>query len=287
MILPTYKSNNTCTLFQYSNNNNILDISKLDELLQNLIHNFNISSILIVGGEISLLSNFYFSLLFNLLKGYTKNIQVFTNFLNINKSIINECEILNILINFNSNNNTILENIKAYTSFGNNIVNVKCFDKDCEYNEERVIFKLNQLNVKSFEIIPSYTQKQPNNYFENIVKKYLKLSNKMKFAFQNELQLKNILNLDNYNTQIVYITPNNKYALQEEKDNKIILTEIDDYDELKQKLKEKEKFLDIFCKKCTSKLQCMKNYFSNYNENNNSCCGFKCLIDDYKKREIK
>ena len=288
IVLPTYKTNSTYNLFLYSNDDTcILDIVKLDELLSNLSFDFNITQIYIAGGEISLLSDFYFTMVYNLLKQYCKKIQVFTNFININKGIINNCEVLNVLVNLNKLDSTVIENLKAYTSSTSHIVNLKSFDYDCKNDILSNINKLNTLNVKSFEIIPSYKMKQGNIYFEDIVKEYLKYSNKMKFAFQNELQLKGILNLDNYNTQIVYITPNNKYGIQEEKDNKFYLEEYDTISDIQKKIIEKEKFSDNFCKNCTSKLTCMRNYVSNYNENNESCCGFKNLINDYSIERSK
>ena len=58
----------------------------------------------------------------------------------------------------------------------------------------------------------------------------------MKFAFQNKLQLDNVLPIDNYNTEKIFITPDGKYALQQFIDNKPDLLEFDNILNLKNYL---------------------------------------------------
>ena len=106
----------------------------------------------------------------------------------------------------------------------------------------------------------------------------------MNFAFQNKLQLDGVLDLDNYNTLTIYITPNNKFAIQnyDKKDN-FSLLEVENIQELVKKCKEIENFKDKLCEKCTSKLKCMANRFLNLNYTGLSCFGCNRLINAYKK----
>ena len=292
-LIPLYRCNENCNfcLYQHEKNNkNTADLAWIDSTLTSLHFKYDILQIKITGGEISLLSDFYFEMLFNLLKIHCKKIIVETNFVEFKKALINNCDIINIGYNFNNNplQQQIFNNIKAATATGKSI-NIKSLDIFCKINHNQIINHLNSLKIKSWEIIPfhqtPFTLYKFRGYseYEKIVAEYLKLSNKMKFAFQNKLQLENILNLDNYNVKTVYLTPNNKLALQNfDNDNNFFLEEFDNVEDLSKKMKEMEKKKDKFCEKCTSKLQCMANSFMNLNYTGLSCSGFKDLINKHK-----
>lgn len=288
-IIPTYKSNqNDIYNFfnQFIKNEKILDLVWLNNVLDELDKKFIITKYEIEGGEISLLSDFYFELLYNLLKIHCKKIITTTNFINFNKGIINYSDIINIMYNFNLHdtlNKQIFKNIKAATN-SNKIINIKTTDISLKGDEIQNINILNNLNIKSWEIIPFYDEKD-YTIFENIVKNYLKYTKSMKFAFQNELQLKNILNLNNYETFDIYLLPEDKYGIKIFKNNKLILEMFDNIDDLYKKLIEMEILHDDFCKKCTSKIKCMSNYFFNHTYTGKSCSGFKNLITDFENKE--
>lgn len=285
IILPLYENNSTYSIFNYNNTNKShLDIVKADKLLNELSLHFNISQIDILGGEISLLSDFYFTMLYNLLKVYNKKINVFTNFKKINKSIINNCNSINVIYNFNEDNKEVDNNILAANKI-NKIINIKALDISCLKNQNVIINKLNNLNIKSFEIIPNHFNNfKDYDLFERVVKTFLEKNSLMKFAFQNKLQLDNVLPIDNYNIQTVYIIPEGKYAIQYFNNNFPKLLMIDNILNLKEKLSELEIFSNNYCQNCTSKLICMANYFLNYDYTGISCSGFKRLIKDYKTR---
>lgn len=288
-IIPTYKSNqNDIYNFfnQFIKNEKILDLVWLNDVLDELDKKFTITKYEIEGGEISLLSDFYFELLYNLLKIHCKKIITTTNFINFNKGIINYSDIINIIYNFNLHdtlNKQIFKNIKAATN-SNKIINIKTTDISLKGDEIQNINILNNLNIKSWEIIPFYDEKD-YTIFENIVKNYLKYTKSMKFAFQNELQLKNILNLNNYETFDIYLLPEDKYGIKIFKNNKLILEMFNNIDDLYKKLIEMEILHDDFCKKCTSKIKCMSNYFFNHTYTGKSCSGFKNLITDFENKE--
>lgn len=288
-IIPTYKSNqNDIYNFfnQFIKNEKVLDLVWLNDVLDELDKKFIITKYEIEGGEISLLSDFYFELLYNLLKIHCKKIIITTNFINFNKGIINYSDIINIMYNFNLHdtlNKQIFKNIKAATN-SNKIINVKTTDISLKGDEIQNINILNNLNIKSWEIIPFYDEKD-YTIFENIIKNYLKYTKIMKFAFQNELQLKNILNLNNYETLDVYLLPENKYGIKIFQNNKLELEKFDNIEDLSKKLIEMEILHDNFCKKCTSKIKCMSNYFFNHTYIGKSCSGFKNLITDFENKE--
>lgn len=295
-LLPLYKSNLSDLAYLFNDKKNdqkVLELTWLDEALFNLSKKYDIVQIDIEGGEISLLSDFYFTLLFNLLKSYCKRIYVYTNFIEFNKGLINNFEIINVNFNYSIKGivkQTIFDNIKAAISSGK-VINMKTLDISCQENKDMIINQLNDLKIKSWEIIPYHKSKgsiiefKDYKLYENTVKEFLKLYPKMQFSFQNKLQLDKILKLDNYNIKKIYLTPDNTYALSNfDENNTFFLDEYTDFDLFSKKVAEMEIFRNNFCEKCTSKIQCMSNKFFNYKYKGTSCSGFKNLINEYNRQ---
>lgn len=292
-VIPTYKNPYVDEYYLFDQNNkNTLDVVWLDNALIELKNNYNILQTEICGGEITVLSDFYFNILFQLIKMNCNKIIVSTNFIDFNKSIINLCDIINVKYNFNgySKYKTIVyNNIKAAIA-ENKIINLKSLDISCKNNHKLIIEDLNRLKIKSWEIIPYhqsiYSKAIPLNYteYEELIRKYLFSAKDMKFAFQNKLQLDEILPIDNYNIKNIYITPNNKFAITEfNKNNKFKFIEYDNLSNLQKKIEEMENLRDNFCYNCDSKLRCLANRLINLNYTGKSCSGFKDLIKYYNK----
>lgn len=284
-ILPLYRCDinySYCLYHSIKNDKNTLDLVALDNKLSEISTKYDIVQINIAGGEISLLSDFYFEMLYNLCKIYCKKIQVFTSFFKVNKSLINSCEVINVLYNFLNPNKTVVSNIQAAVA-SDKIINLKAFDIYCNDDAIQMINHINSMKVKSFEIMPYIKSTEDYTFCENKIKEFLKNSNRMKFAFQNKLQLDKILQIDNYNVKNIFVLPNGKYGLQTFENNSFLFKEYDEIEEFSKNIEELEIFRDKICKNCTSKLQCMANYFLNLSYVGKSCCGFKDLVEDYKK----
>jgi len=293
-IIPTFKVNYIYNYYEYkskANEDKILDVVELDQKLAELQKIYDIAQIDITGGEPSLLSDFYFDMLFYLLKTYCKKVNVYTDFIKIHKSIINHCDIINVNFNFNGysqKGQEVFNNIQTAVNNGK-IINLKSLDISCDKNQIKIIKSLNDSGIKSWEIIPYhqsiYTSLKANDYSytEDVIRYFLLSYKQMKFAFQNKLQMDSILPIDNYNTKIVYITPYSKYAIQEFNKNKQFqLLNLNNIEELQKKLEEMEKIRDNFCDKCDSKLLCLANRHLNLNYDGKSCSGFRNLIYFYR-----
>jgi MoaA/NifB/PqqE/SkfB family radical SAM enzyme len=291
-VLTTYKCNKNCPFCLYGHNKdntNNVSLTWLEEALSELNKVFEIRGIKLSGGEISLLGDFYLDLLIRLCKLYTKNLSVCTNLKVLNKAIINNFECIDVSLNFNqfdSELSTTLENVKSLNY--SKTFNVKSLDRSCKDDPIHVIDLLNSLKIKSWEILPYHNtiylpyKNTDYHFYEDVVKQYLSLYKEMNFAFQNRLQLQGILKKDNYNTQIVYLTPNNKFGTQTfDSAGNFVLCEFNSITEIEENYKNFEKIRDNSCSKCTSKLKCLANYFFNYNYKGNSCSGAKDLIQYY------
>ena len=225
-ILPLYRCNQNCQACPYVCSNDktqTMDLAWLDSALSNMSREFDIAQILLSGGEVSLLSDLYLDMLYQICKMYSKKIYVETRFIRPKKAILNNFDIINVRYDFDTTNpfkQDIFADIKAAVSVGK-IINLKTLDIFCQKDKASIVSQINSLKVKSWEIIPYHQTKdsiikfKDYSFFEKTIKDYLALSGNMKFAFQNKLQLENILPIDNYNIKTVYLTPNNMYALQE------------------------------------------------------------------------
>lgn len=292
-IIPTYQytENDICYMFNNKRNDKqILDSVWLDNALISLKCNYNILQTEIFIPDITVISDFYFTIIFHLIKSVCKKVLLTTNLIQFNKNIINYCDIINVNLNFNEfllHKDNIYNNIK---SISNKVINVKSFDISCYKNQEKIIYDLNMLGIKSWEIVPyhayvnSKLKTTDYSHFESLIKNYLFLTKKMNFAFQNKLQLDEVLCIDNYNAQTIYITPYNNFGVLDfTKNNEFQILEYDSVEKLQKKLIEMEKSRDIFCHYCDSKLRCLANRYQNLNYEGKSCSGFKDLIDFYNK----
>lgn len=291
-INPLYKCNLNCPfcyLGSLKNNTNILDLTYLTETLNQVSMRYDLHTIDIYGGEVSLLSNFYFDFLVRLCKTFSRNVNITTNFVDFNESLINNFDTITVSLDFNNfreKQDIVYNNIKAAAESGK-VINALSLDISCQKNQEEIIETLNKLKVKSWRLIPYSKSKETKmefkgyQFFENTVKEFIKLNDKMNFSFINKLELDGIINEDYYNTTHFYITPNNKVALLKFDNNEEYFQEFDLLDDLYEDLKNEQLMQDNYCKKCSVKNKCLAEHF-NYEYKGESCSGLKNLIMDYK-----
>ena len=238
---------------QCKTENSNVSLPWLENSLEELNKSFEIKDVTISGGEPSVLGDFYLELLIRLCKLYTKRLRLITNLKTTNRAILNNFESIDVSLNFNGFDSEIdstLTNIREICN--NKTINVKSIDRSCKDNPTQIIDLLNSLKIKSWEIIPyhhtEYLPFKNNDYhfYEDIVKQYLSLYKEMNFAFQNRLQLQDILKKDNYNTQTIYITPNDKFAVQTfDNTGNFALQELDGIAEISKYYKNFEKIQSL------------------------------------------
>lgn len=284
VILPTFlnRSEYTYELFGHlASNNQVLDIVVLEKLLSSIESKFKINRFSIEGGDITLLSDIYFELLFKLLKTYNKKISVVSQFVGYNSALINNADIIEVIYNFQNNEICKIENIKAAVATGK-IINIQSYDRFLDNHELGNVDILNNLGIKTWKILPCYTTKYSDisfkgyGFFEAIIQKYLPLSQYMKFSFYNKLQLDGVIK--NNNIRTVYITPSGKFGIGIFNNNQFELIETDSLTELENLLKKQNDESILYCKNCKYKQQCLADRYFNYSYQGESCCGFKNLI---------
>ena len=293
VVIPTYKNLKTDNYYIFNDkyqDNSVLDTILLDQIIKRLKNDFEILQIEIYCECTNCVSDFYFTILYYLLKSYSNKVILTTNLYNSNKDVLNRCDIINVNFNFLGFNNEKIEVFNIIKSLNSKkVLNIKTLDICCG-DIEQIIKQLNNLNIKSWEIVPYHAYVNSKivfksyDYFESVVKKALFHTKDMKFAFQNKLQLDEILKIDNYNIKTIYITPHNTYGLIDfTKNNEFQMLEYEKIEDLYDKLDKMEKIRDNFCYNCNSKIRCLANRFINTNYTGKSCSGFKNLIDFYDK----
>lgn len=287
VILPLYRVENEYSFSVFNNLNNpanTLSLEQLEENLSNLSRRFEISKISIEGGEISLLSDIYFDLLFRLLGIYNKKISITTDFMKFNKSLINNADVINVLYNFNHSSETVFSNIKAAISTGK-VINIKSLDIFVQDNVLDKISMLNRLKIKAWKIIPyQKTRLQIENQrklaYSDIINKYLNQTDYMQFSFLNKLELEGIIRLNNFPINTVYITPNNKFGLGYiDNQGYFYIEEFENIDELEKNLKNSQSQQILLCEGCKYQSECLADrYFNKNNLTKTTCDGYKDLI---------
>jgi MoaA/NifB/PqqE/SkfB family radical SAM enzyme len=171
-------------------------------------------------------------------------------------------------------------------------------NKLIQKNVDEMIMMLNLLsNLECVEIKP-YSSNQANQQsvtfsdFESFVKKWIVSSIEKKFDFINEINICESLNKErtSFSDDHVYITPSGKFAVLEFdlNDNEFFL----EYDTIEEYFhwskKEKEKVSkNKFCSNCEYFGNCLSEHLRDVKSLENSCNGFKYLIDWYKNERVE
>lgn len=281
IICPTYN------LDINSKSSQSIDLTYLSNTIDQLVIKYDIKSVTISGGELYTLSDFYLDFLCKLCKSYFEDINVVTSLQYSLPAIINNFNNITVPINPITLDNKTKNNIIALQSSKN--ISVISYDIYCQNNKAKFITELNKLQVKSWKIIPYIvnplnTNKVLNidNIYENTIKDYLALLNSMKFAFINKLELDNIKNNNNFNTQDVIITPTNKLALIKFKESAEYYEEYNSVEELDIQLNILLDNVRNSCKDCKFKSKCLTNHY-NLEELNQNKCNYRNLILWYNK----
>ena len=287
VILPLYRIENEYSFSVFNNldfSQNTLSLEWLESNILHLFSKFNIDKINIEGGEISLLSDIYFDLLFRLLNIYNKKISITTDFIKFNRSLINNADVINVLYNFNHRSEVVFSNIKAAISTGK-VINIKSLDVFIQDNPLDKITTLNKLKIKAWKIIPYQKTKSQvgivnDSTYTETIEKYLKHSNYMQFSFQNKLELEGIINNNNFPINTVYITPNSKFGLGKIDDfGYFYIEEFEDINELEKNLKKAQSQQILLCEGCKYQSNCLADrYFNKECLTKTTCSGYKDLI---------
>lgn len=272
----------------------LLSLDVLNERLAEITSQDEIDMVDLYGGELGLLPNDYWNDLIELLHAYNIfDINMITNLSMVNEITKDERTYISVSYDFDARedhervwrNMALLE--KPFSILM--LASPKLIKKDV--NE--MINMLNGLNnLVSVEIKP-YSSNQANqldvNYtqFEEFVKMWV-INTDKKFSLTNESLLQSVIDKrrNSFSDDHVYITPSGKYGVLEFdlNDNEFFL----EYETLEEYFEwcEKEKkrvTKNKFCSGCDHFGHCLSEHLRDVKSLDNSCNGFKHLIDWYKR----
>jgi sulfatase maturation enzyme AslB (radical SAM superfamily) len=296
-INPWYYCNfrcNFCYLTEKQlSDKTLLPLETLEQRINEILCVSKIDMVDLYGGEIGLLPKSYVNELKSLLHSYNIfDINVITNLSMINEIITDPDFYISVSYDFDAREDSerVMKNMALLKKPFS--ILMLATPKLIQKNVDEMIGIFNNLNnLVSVEIKP-YSSNQANQLnvsfkdYEEFVKKWLTNKNK-KFNFVNRDLLDSVLNKtrSSFSDDHVYITPNGNYGVLEFdlNDNEFFL----EYDTLEEYFKwcEKEKnrvSKNKYCKSCEYFGNCLSEHLREVKSLDNSCNGFKLLIDWYK-----
>ena len=297
-INPTYFCNFRCdfcylTPEQLADQNKI-ELDKLDKLLADIP---SIDYIDLYGGEIGALKKDYFyGLKDTIRKHYTKEINIITNYSMLHEGFYEDDVYLSVSYDFEAREKYDKVFYNMLQSPVPIAVLILASPRVIEMDVDNMIQQLNLCkSIESVEIKP-YSINQANAHnvthrqFEDFVIRWLEATTPKNFQFVNEDKIKDSLSKE-YNAfsdNHIYITPNGKYGVLEfDKNDKEYFLELDSWqDYLQWTIKEKADNVSDICKNCEYFGTCLTEHYRYVKDLENSCNGYKRLLDYAKSKNI-
>ena len=271
----------------------LLSLDILNERLAEISAQDQIQIVDLYGGELGLLPKDYWNDLISLLHAYNIfDINIITNLSMVNEITTDERVYISVSYDFDARedhervwrNMALLE--KPFSVLM--LASPELIKKDVN----QMISMLNSLNnLVSVEIKP-YSSNQANQLdvnftqFEEFVKTWV-INRDKKFTLINESLLQSVIDKqrNSFSDDHVYITPSGKYGVLEFdlNDNEFFL-EYETLDEYFEWCKKEKKRVtkNEFCSNCDHFGHCLSEHLRDVKSLDNSCNGFKHLIDWYK-----
>ena len=271
----------------------LLSLDILNERLAEISAQDQIQIVDLYGGELGLLPKDYWNDLISLLHAYNIfDINIITNLSMVNEITTDERVYISVSYDFDARedhervwrNMALLE--KPFSILM--LASPELIKKDVN----QMVDMLNSLNnLVSVEIKP-YSSNQANQLdinftqFEEFVKTWI-INRDKKFSLTNESLLQSVIGKErnSFSDDHVYITPSGKYGVLEFdlNDNEFFL-EYETLDEYFEWCKKEKKRVtkNEFCSNCDHFGHCLSEHLRDVKSLDNSCNGFKHLIDWYK-----
>lgn len=301
-INPTYYCNFRCD-FCYLTEEQLSDrkklsLERLSVMLAEVTSRYKVDMVDIYGGEVSLLGKEYWNDLISVIQVYgIYDINLITNLSAVNEITTDPRVYTSVSYDFSAreDHERVYRNMALLDKPFS--ILMLASPKFLELDTAEMIESLNLLpNLESVEIKP-YSSNQSNTHtvyytdFEEKVKSFLNYGN-MRFNFVNEHLIKSTLNKErnSFSDDHIYITPGGRYAVLEFdlNDNEFFLEydDLQDYENWCQKEKDRVS-RNKFCSSCEYFGHCLSEHLREVKNLDNSCNGFKNLIDWYKNGRVE
>ncbi len=302
-INPSYFCNFDCSFCYLTTeqlaDRTLLDINTLELKLIEVSQIYQIVCIDIYGGEIALLTEEYLNALIDLSKKHTSDINLITNLSRIHPSFLRSDISLSVSWDgpIRRKSDIVFENLLALNREVNLLMLAGPEMLSWSSDEiKNIISQLNTVNsIRSVEIKP-YSSNQANNYsisyleFEEFLKVWFPAEKN--FVFVNQEKLEGVFRgtSHSFSDDHLYINPEGQFCVldfdQGDNEEFVPLKEFSDY--LDWSNREKVKIANnSFCSQCEYLGSCLSEHLRDVKSLDNSCNGFKLLIDWYKSERLQ
>lgn len=269
----------------------LVDLSVLDKKLKEVEP---ITHVDIYGGEAATLPVDYVNDLLSLLKKYTNDINVISNFSLVPEWFHRDDITLSASYDwtFRQSHDKVLTNI---IGFSKPIpILMLATEELCQVEPKEIASVLNSIRtVKSLEIKP-YSTNQYNQYgmnwtiFEDWIKKWLELE--LNFELVNRSLLDNSIKkvYNAYSDNHLYIGPDGEFSVLDfDLNDREYFRHIQDLEDYRKWVNKERHMVENnkFCKGCEWKGHCLTEHYRNVKSLDYSCNGFKRLLDWYATLE--
>ena len=296
---PTYYCNFKCDFCyltkQQLDDRLTISPNQLDLKLQEVVKYEPITGMDLYGGEIGILKSDEFYNLKNIIrKHYKENINIITNYSMIHDWFFDDDITLSVSYDFTAREkNSVVYNNMLMAQKPLSVL-VLASKQVIDMNVDNMIHELNLCSaITSVEIKP-YSINQANSHnvshkdYENFIIKWLKSNVQKKFEFINEYLIQDSLNktYNSFSDDHVYITPAGKFAVLEfDLNDKEYFLELDTFQEYIEWANKEKTKLSPICQVCPFKGHCLTEHYRYVKDLNNSCNGYRGLLEYYEKLE--
>ena len=274
----------------------LLDLNRLNDMLSEVLLYDSVDHVDLYGGEIALLPDYYLEELKLCLESYgIDSVNINTNLSAINEAMFDPYYHISVSYDFTvrEQHDKVWRNMALLpVQFS---VLMLASDRLITEDVDNMIQQFNLLpNLTSVEIKP-YSENQSNSLnvsfkdYEEFVKQWVTSPVEKKFDFINEYLIQDVLDKksNSFSDDHVYITPSGRWAVLEfDLNDKEYFLEYDTFDQyLVWTRLEKERVANNkFCNSCEYYGHCLSEHLREVKDLDNSCNGFKLLIDWYANR---
>ena len=274
----------------------LLDLDRLNDMLSEVLQYDSIDHVDLYGGEIALLPDHYLEELKLCLESYgIDSVNINTNLSAINEAMFDPYYHISVSYDFTvrEQHDKVWRNMALLpVQFS---VLMLASDQLITEEVDNMIQQFNLLpNLTSVEIKP-YSENQSNSLnvsfkdYEEFVKRWITSPVEKKFDFINEYLIQDVLDKkrNSFSDDHVYITPSGRWAVLEfDLNDKEYFLEYDSFEQyIIWTRTEKERVANNkFCNSCEYYGNCLSEHLREVKDLDNSCNGFKLLIDWYANR---
>jgi len=295
-INPSYFCNFSCE-FCYLTKEQLKDqksikIDQLDKLLAEVPY---IEYVDLYGGEIGALNKEYYKEVKSTIrKYYDGEINLITNFSMLNDEFFKDDISLTISYDFEGRERyeQVFQNMlmaeKEYAILILATKEVIEMDVDSMISQLNILQNLTSVEIKPYSINQANAHDVSHKEYEDFIIKWIESPVKKNYRFGNEEYIHKSLSKEYnaYSDDHLYITPNGKFGVLEfDEFDKEYFLELDSFDEYKQWANDEKINLSDICKECKYLGSCLTEHYRYVKDLDNSCSGYKGLLDYYERLE--